>query len=141
MKKYNRMKSLLFAFLVLLVSCNQNIKTVSPEKVGLSSDTLELASEKMQSFIDQGKLAGISTMVIKNGVIVQREKFGYADLENLEPIEENTIFCIFSMTKPVTAVALMTLYDEGKFELDDKISKYIPEFKGVMVYKSDGDIP
>jgi len=63
MKKYNRMKSLLFAFLVLLVSCNQNIKTVSPEKVGLSSDTLELASEKMQSFIDQGKLAGISTMV------------------------------------------------------------------------------
>ncbi|GAJ17185.1 unnamed protein product, partial [marine sediment metagenome] len=61
MKKYNRMKSLLFAFLVLLVSCNQNIKTVSPEKVGLSSDTLELASEKMQSFIDQGKLAGIST--------------------------------------------------------------------------------
>ena len=139
MKKYYSMKILLFGFLVYLVSCNQSAQITTPESVGLSSDTLELASIRMQEYIDSGKLAGISTLVMKNGKVVRKEFFGHASLEHQKLVEENTIFRIFSMSKPVTTVALMILFDEEKFELDDKVSKYIPEFEGMQVYKSDGE--
>ncbi len=122
------------SFLVLLASCNPELKIATPESVGLSSDTLELANLKMQEYIDSGKFAGISTLIMKDGKIAQKQFFGSADLKNQKPMDENTIVRIFSMTKPITAVALMTLYDEGKFKLDDKVSKFIPEFDGLKVY-------
>lgn len=125
----------LAALLILIASCGQSSLTTTPEKVGLSSDTLEVANLKMQEYIDNGKLAGIATLVMKDGKIVQSRQLGYSNIEEEKPIEENTIYRIFSMTKPITAVALMTLYDEGKFELDDKLSMYIPEFADVMVYE------
>jgi len=137
------MKRFVFFFPVLIYllfiqnACNQPNKTVLPEDVGLSSDTLELAGLKMQEYIDKEKLAGISTLIQKDGEIVYRKNFGYADLENQKSLENDAIFRIFSMTKPITAVALMTMYDEGKFKLDDKVSTYIPEFKGTMVYNSE----
>jgi CubicO group peptidase (beta-lactamase class C family) len=71
-------------------------------------------------------------------VVVQKEYLGYADFETLEPYEENSIFRIYSMTKPITTVALMTLYDEGKFELDDPVSEYIPGIAGTMVWDNTG---
>ncbi|MCP4313940.1 MAG: beta-lactamase family protein, partial [Bacteroidetes bacterium] len=74
---------------------------------------------------------------MKDGKIVSREEYGFANLEEQQPFEENSIVRIFSMTKPVTAVALMTLFDEGKFQLDDKVSTYIPEFEDVMVYNPE----
>jgi len=123
--------------MILMASCGQQLSTSTPEDLGLSSDTLALASQKMQEYIDNGKLAGIATLVMKDGKIVHREQFGFANIEKEQPVEENTIFRIFSMTKPITAVALMTLYDEGKFELDHKLSRYIPEFSEVMVYNAE----
>ena len=134
------MKNLIPPFFVLMsavliqFSCSTNVST---EVNGLSVDTLELASEKMQEYIDSGKLAGISALIYKDGETVYRENFGYADLEAQQPMEDNTIFRIFSMTKPITTVALMTLYDEGKFKLDDKVSAYIPEFAATKVYNSE----
>jgi len=125
------------AFLILVVSCGPGSLTPTPEKVGLSSDTLALASQKMQEYIDNGKMAGISTLVMKDGKIIHREHFGFANIEEQRPVDESSIFRIFSMTKPVTAVALMTLYDEGKFELDHELSRYIPEFTDVRVYNSE----
>ena len=91
----------------------------------------------MQQLVDSSKYAGITTLVMKDGKIVHQERFGSADIKAKIPIEENTIFRIFSMSKPVTAVALMTLYEEGKFQLDDPVAKYIPEFKGALVYTPD----
>ena len=125
----------LICLILLQVSCVN--KSVTPESVGLSGDTLQLATEKMHEYIDNGKLAGISALVYKNGETVYRENFGYANLNEKKPMGDSTIFRIFSMTKPITAVALMTLFDEGKFQLDDKVSKYIPEFKGAMVYNAE----
>ena len=125
----------LICIILLQVSCVN--KSVTPDSVGLSGDTLQLATKKMQEYIDNGKLAGISALVYKNGETVYRENFGYANLNEKKPMGDSTIFRIFSMTKPITAVALMTLFDEGKFQLDDKVSKYIPEFKGAMVYKAE----
>jgi len=97
---------------------------------------LNAASQEMQQYIDEGKLAGISTLIFKDGAIVERKNYGYADMENQKPITDSTIFRIYSMTKPITAAALMTLFDDGKFELDDKVSLYIPEFEGMMVYNA-----
>ncbi len=125
----------LMCIFLLQVSCVN--KSVTPDSVGLSGDTLRLATKKMQEYIDNGKLAGISVLVNKNAETVYRENFGYADMNEKKPMSDSTIFRIFSMTKPITAVALMTLFDEGKFQLDDKVSKYIPEFKGAMVYNSE----
>jgi len=141
MEKHRTIRYLVLITLVLFASCKPEIKTVTPEDVGLSGDTLNLGTQKMQEFTDSGKWAGITTLVMKNGSVVYRERFGYNDLENQEPIEENTIFRIFSMTKPITTVALMTLYDEGKFKLDDKVADYIPEFKKTMVYQPGEDGP
>jgi len=137
MKKQQALMAFLAGLMILMASCGQQLSNSTPEDLGLSSDTLALASQSMQGFIDDGKLAGIATLVMKDGKIVHREQFGMANIDKEQPVEENTIFRIFSMTKPITAVALMTLYDEGKFELDDKVSSYIPEFTGVMVYNAE----
>ncbi|MCK4991868.1 MAG: beta-lactamase family protein [Bacteroidales bacterium] len=137
MKKQQALLAFLAGLMILMASCGQQLSNSTPEDLGLSSDTLALASQKMQKFIDDGKLAGIATLVMKEGMIVQREQFGFADIEKEQLVEENTIFRIFSMTKPITAAALMSLYDEGKFELDDKLSRHIPEFTDVMVYNDE----
>lgn len=134
MKKHLYFFSFLASLLILIVSCGPGSEASSPEKHGLSSDTLALATQKMQEYVDSGKWAGIATLVMKDDEIIYNERFGFANIEEELPVEENTIYRIFSMTKPVTAVALMTLYEEGKFELDDKLSMYIPEFADVMVY-------
>ncbi|MFW5774529.1 MAG: serine hydrolase domain-containing protein, partial [Tangfeifania sp.] len=137
------MKNILTAFVLIIssltiqFSCSSPGKNAQPEDVGLSADTLNAASREMEQYIDNGKLAGISTLVFKEGAVVHRKNYGYADLENQEPVTDSTIFRIYSMTKPVTAAALMTLYDEGKFQLDDKVSEYLPEFEGMMVYNAE----
>jgi len=136
-----RIIKLLFVSVLILftISCKQGEKPLSPEDVGMSSDTLAYATGRMQSYIDEGKLAGIAVRTIKDGSVVQDEQFGYANIENDVPIVDNTIYRIFSMSKPVTTVALMTLYDEGKFKLDDKVSDHIPEFAETKVYTPDED--
>jgi CubicO group peptidase (beta-lactamase class C family) len=134
MKRNLLLKSALLCLLTLAVACGPRQTLVTPEDVGLSSDTIELATLKIQELVDSGKYAGITTLVMKDGEVVHQKQFGFADIENQVPIDENTIFRIFSMSKPVTAAALMILYDEGKFKLDDKVAQYIPEFEGAMVY-------
>ena len=73
----------------------------------------------MENYVAEGKSAGMLTLVSRNGSTAQLTCRGYADLANAEPIRENTIFRIYSMTKPITSVALMTLFEQGYFQLDD----------------------
>jgi CubicO group peptidase (beta-lactamase class C family) len=89
----------------------------------------------LKSFIDSGKLAGVSALIFERGKEVYYNAFGYADREAKTPMDRSTIVRIFSMTKPVTGVALMTLYEKGKFQLDDPLSKYAPEFADMKVFK------
>jgi len=88
----------------------------------------------LKSFIDSGKIAGVSALVYEKGKETYFGAFGNADRENNIPMDRNTIVRIFSMTKPVTGVALMTLYEKGLFQLDDPLSKYAPEFADMKVY-------
>ena len=88
----------------------------------------------MQGYVDRNKLAGLITMVARRGNAVYLERFGMMDLEAAKPMEFDTIFRIYSMTKPITTVALMMLYEEGLFQLNDPVSKFIPEFADVKVF-------
>jgi CubicO group peptidase (beta-lactamase class C family) len=121
---------------MFLAACTSN-KPATENVAGLSGDSLAVATNLMQQYVDSGKLAGISVMVIRNNETALRKNFGFADIQNKKPVEEKTIFRIFSMTKPITAVALMTLYDEGKFRLDDKVADFIPAFAETKVYNAE----
>lgn len=88
----------------------------------------------LKSFVDANNVAGVSALIFEQGREVYYNAFGFADKEAQQPMKRNTIVQIYSMTKPITGTALMTLYEEGKFELDDPISKYIPEFSNMTVY-------
>ena len=110
---------------------------VTPEHVGFSSARLRRLSTKMQSYIDAGKLAGMITTIARQGQTVHLEKFGWMDREAQKPMEFDAIFRIASMTKPITAAAIMTLYEEGHFTLNTPISEFIPGFKDVKVFVRD----
>lgn len=88
----------------------------------------------MQRFVNTGNVAGISALIYERGEEVYFNAFGFADREAQKPMDRNTIVQIYSMTKPITGVALMTLYEQGKFELDDAIATYAPEYANMTVY-------
>ena len=105
-----------------------------PEDVGLDADRLANIPNYFSSYIDRGKLAGFSTLVSRGGEIAHFEVRGNRDRERGLPMEKDTIFRIYSMTKPITSLALMMLYEEGHFQLNHPVSRYIPEFKKLKVW-------
>jgi CubicO group peptidase (beta-lactamase class C family) len=115
----------------------QGLPTAKPEEVGLSSEKLARIVPAMRQFVDDHKLPGVITLVARRGKVVHFECVGQRDIEADKPIEPDTIFRIYSMTKPMTTAAMMMLYEEGKFKLDDPVSQYIPEFKALTVYERD----
>ena len=114
------------------------LPTAAPEDVGISSQRLTFLHDGMQGLVDEGRLAGITTMIARQGRVVDFQTYGFRDLEAEDSMEEDAIFRIYSMSKPVTGVALMMLYEEGKFQLDDPVEEYIPEFEGLMVAEDWG---
>ncbi|MBL7142731.1 MAG: beta-lactamase family protein [Phycisphaerae bacterium] len=127
--------------LYMLFSCMgfaRELPVTSPENVGMSSEKLAQAKSSVQALIDNEKIAGASIIVARKGKIVLSETFGMMDQKAKKPIQPDTIFRIYSMSKPITSVAAMMLYEQGKLNLDDPISKYIPEFKELKVYSESG---
>ena len=113
---------------------NSIMKTCTPEEVGLSSERLNRIGDVMQGYVDQHKLAGILTMIARRGHIVHAECFGMMDIEAGKRMQLDTIFRFYSMTKAITSVAVMMLYEQGHFQLYDSIANFIPEFKGQKVF-------
>lgn len=113
---------------------NMKPDIVKPEELGFSSSRLAAISPYFQSYVDNGKLAGFSTLVSRHGEIAHFECVGQRDRERGLPLQEDTIFRIYSMTKPITSLALMMLYEEGHFQLNHPVSRYIPEFKRLRVW-------
>ncbi len=122
-----------FIFLIVLSSISAAQELAKPESVGLSSDRLNRIATSVQHDIDQKRIAGAVTLVSRRGHVVWFRSQGMQDRENNKPMRPDTIFRICSMTKPITSVAVMMLYEEGKFMLEDPISKYLPEFKNPKV--------
>jgi CubicO group peptidase (beta-lactamase class C family) len=113
-------------------------RLANPESVGFSSAALAKMDEGMQAIVDQKHLSGVVTLVARHGKVVQHKAYGYKDLERRTPMTLDTITRIYSMTKPVTGVAMMMLYEEGKWKPTDPVSKYIPEFKNLKVFTGMG---
>lgn len=106
---------------------------VEANRVGMSAERLARIQPFMKQYIDSGELAGIVTLVARNGKIVHFEKTGKLNIETGEEIELDSLFRIYSMTKPVVSVALMMLYEQGEFGLDEPVSKYLPAFTDTKV--------
>jgi CubicO group peptidase (beta-lactamase class C family) len=119
--------------LVLGVCVLAEAQTVRPEQAGLSSARLERIDTLMEETIDAGALAGAVTLVARNGEIVHLEAHGMANIEAREAMRTDSIFRIASMTKPVTATAIMMLVEEGRIRLDDPVSRFIPAFADAEV--------
>ena len=120
-------------------SSEQALALVAPELAGMDSSRLNRVTQAMQGFVDEGKLAGVVTMAARDNKIVHFESIGYRDLEAQAPMTNDALFRIYSMTKPVTGVALMILYEEGKFRLADPVEKYLPEFENLQVFAGTDD--
>ena len=108
---------------------------VRPETEGFSSARLERLHELMQQTVDKKQLAGVVTILARHGKIVDYRAYGLKDMASGTPMTKDTIFRDYSMTKPVTGVAMMILYEQGKWLPSDPISKFIPEFAHLKVYK------
>jgi CubicO group peptidase (beta-lactamase class C family) len=135
-------QTLIFAFLalVLTTSCqspnNPALGEASPESVGISPERLARLDRMCEEAVANGNIPGVVTLVARNGRIVYWKAFGMADNEAGRALRRDDIFRIASQTKAVTSTAVMMLWEEGKFRLDDPVSKYIPEFKDPQVLES-----
>jgi CubicO group peptidase (beta-lactamase class C family) len=116
------------------------IKINAPESVGMSSSRLNEIDVAMQSFIDEGKLAGISTLIARRGKVVHLGCYGKLDLAANKPVQSDSLFRIASLTKPITSVGALILHEEGYFNLDDPVSNWIPEFKNFKVMQDNTNI-
>jgi len=108
----------------------------SPEAVGFDSARLKKLDDYMAKVVADGRVAGMTTLLARHGQIVEFKTYGKASIDANKPMTEDTIFRIYSMTKPITGVAMMTLFEEGKWRLDDPVTRYVPEFKDLRVVKS-----
>jgi CubicO group peptidase (beta-lactamase class C family) len=116
----------------------QQRSVTPPESVGVSTERLGRLHQGMQAFVDRRDVGGIVTLAARDGKVVDVHASGFQDVESKTPMKTDTIFRIASMSKPITSVAVMMLYEEGKLLLTDQASKYIPAFKSSVVMAADG---
>jgi CubicO group peptidase (beta-lactamase class C family) len=126
-------KVLIFTLLVLPLAAASSVPTAKPEDVGISSERLQRVSQMIQRRIAAGEMTGAVAIVARKGKIVHLEAQGVMDLDSKKPMAKDTMFRVASMTKPVTGLAIMMMIEEGKVRLNDPVSRYIPEFKGIKV--------
>lgn len=105
-----------------------------PEEVGLSSARLARIGEHWQRSIDAGKLAGTLTLVARRGRVAYCEAQGHLEIERRRAVTPDSVWRIYSMSKPITSVGLMMLYEQGRFQLEDPVEKFIPSWKGLRVF-------
>lgn len=116
---------------------SQGSNLIKPEEVGVSSAKLKVLNAALQNHIDRGELAGVVTLISRHGKVAQLKAYGLMDIEAKKPTRTDALFRIASMNKILTSVAALTLCEQGRFQLDDPVSKYIPEFKKVRVLQSN----
>lgn len=115
-----------------------DVPMAKAERVGMSAERLAGMTQTMQSFVDQGKYAGVVTLVARHGKVVHLDAVGKQDVESGTPMATDSIFRIYSMSKPITGVAMMILFEQGKWQLNDPVAKFIPEFKDLKVHTGTG---
>lgn len=114
----------------------QHLMKAKPEEAGMSSERMSRIDNMINDHIAKQLIPGAVVLIARNGKIIYHKSYGYSDLDKKTPLKETDIFRIASQTKAITSLAVMMLYEEGKFLLDEPISKYIPEFKSPVVLTS-----
>lgn len=117
----------------------KEIKQVSPTKQGVSQQRLDRITDHMNKAVDDGTMVGGLAVIARNGKVVYSQTYGLSDREKNTPMQDDAIFRIYSMSKPITSVALMMLYEEGKFFLNDPVARYIPELANLQVAVATAD--
>jgi CubicO group peptidase (beta-lactamase class C family) len=117
----------------------RDLAAASPESVGISSERLRRLDAAMKKLVDDKQVAGLVTLVERHGKIVDFNAVGQRDVKSGDALQKDSIFRIYSMSKPVTGVAMMMLYEEGKWRLDDPVARYIPELARMKVYTGKND--
>jgi len=131
---------MLASFLALVAHAQSTVlPEAKPETLGFSVERLKRLDDAMQGLVDSKQLPGIVTLVARHGKVVHQKVFGQQDLASAKPMQKDAIFRIYSMTKPITGVAMMMLFEEGKWKTSDPISKYIPEFANLKVYAGESE--
>jgi CubicO group peptidase (beta-lactamase class C family) len=115
---------------------NLSTTAASPEDLGFDPARLKRLDDYMAGVVSSGRVAGMTMLLARHGQIVSSKVYGKANLETGAPLTQDSIFRIYSMTKPATGVAMMILFEEGKWRLDDPVTRYVPEFKNLRVVKS-----
>ena len=127
--------TLVLTLVLLVPTANAQLaSTADPGEVGMSAERLSQIEETMTPYVEGNKVAGLMTMVYRRGEVVHYETYGDSDLQTDAPMTPNTLFRIYSMTKPITTVAALMLYEEGHFQLGDPVGRYLPALKDVQVY-------
>jgi CubicO group peptidase (beta-lactamase class C family) len=110
------------------------LAAASPEKVGMSAARLKRLDDAIHAYVDRGRTPGVVTLIARHGKIVHTDAYGVADVASGRKIRQDDIFRMYSMTKPITSVALLMLYEEGKFQLTDALAQHLPAFNDVKVF-------
>lgn len=131
--KFYRLSVGIFLFCVIPVINAQSLNFNDPESAGLSIAGLEKVTQRLQRHIVDGDISGVVATVIRDGKIVYSEALGQRDIEKSLPMTDDTLFRIYSMTREITSVAVLQLYEQGKFKLNDPIKMYLPEFENQQV--------
>src|ERR1700687_2731137 len=141
MNRKINISTFIFALVVSATAFAQELPSVKPDTVGLSAERLERIGSAVQRGIADKRIAGAVTLVARRGHVAWLKAQGMMDREAGKPMRPEAIFRICSMTKPITSVAVMMLYEEGRFLLNDPVSKYLPEFKNprVLVKPASGE--
>ena len=137
-------RSLIMASLAAILvqpalSATHDLPSAGAESQGMSSERLAQLRSGMKELVDQGRLAGVVTMVSRHGKVVEFDAAGKRDIAANAPMQKDSIFRIYSMSKPITGVAMMILFEEGKWQLNDPVAKYIPEFAKLKVYSTEAN--
>ena len=117
---------------------SKDLPSAKPEDVGLSSERIARMNKAIHAYVDAGRTPGVVTLIARHGKVVHVDAYGKADLGSGRATRADDIFRMYSMTKPITSVALLMLYEEGKFQLTDSLSKYYPAFADVKVLTGMG---
>ncbi|MCY4358902.1 MAG: serine hydrolase [Gammaproteobacteria bacterium] len=137
------------ALLLLIALCGVNLlltaetlNLATPEEVGLSADALQRVTERLQQHVDEGEIAGVVAAVARDGKLVYYEALGQLNREQKLPMPRDALFRVYSMTRQVTSLAVLQLYEQGAFELNDPVTSYLPQFteQKVLIEPQSTDI-
>jgi CubicO group peptidase (beta-lactamase class C family) len=131
--RYVITRTLILALPLLLIP---ELKAALPVGQAFSLERLQRIDRLMNNYVNEGLFPGMIVTVVLKGQIIYSQNFGYSDVEKKIPLQKDAIIRVYSMTKPITSAAVMTLFEEGRFMLDDPVSRYLPSFKNVKVFKS-----